>query len=1103
MKRFSWDRVPPEGRPYRPPSQRPPRLRALHRARFVGVAVASMAAGLGLGPVVAQLATTSEASAQSYNCAASTSGYTQLAESSFTASSNVSGASGVQTPITQAVSGVDSSRFTSATDEASGMTYEVNIGSAQTTGEIEMYSPDYATDYAVAYNVNVSSNGTSWTTVASCTNSVTPEIVSFGAVADQYIEAVLTAGSTKYWWSIEQFRIYNAGTGATTTTAATTTTTAGTSTTTKAMTTTTAASTTTTAPAGYSCAASTSGYTQLAESSFTASTTISSATGVQVPITQAVSRVDSSRFTSGAAQAAGMNYAVNMGSAQTVGEIQMYAPDYSADSAAGYSVEVSSNGTNWTNVATGCTGTASPETVSFPAVADQYLQVVLSTAKSTNWWSIEQFRIYRSSSGTTTTTPATTTTTTPPPSPALPTAGPFSGPGNGLCLDAAGGSPGAGNEIDAYTCNGSASQIFQEATNGTLQVLSNCVDVTGTTSGSNVELNPCSGASTQNWAVESNGEIVNNASGLCLDDPGNNTGAGAVQMEVETCTGSAQQDWTAPLAPSTTADQTSFGPNSYVFTTSMSTSSIQDTIDAIFAAQQTNQFGTERYAIMFEPGTYPIFANIGYYTSIMGLGQNPTAVNITGNVTVDAQWNGGNATENFWRSASNMEVTPSGGTEVWAVAQAGPFRRMDVQGTLQVAPTAEGYSSGGFISDSIVTGSVISGSEQQWMTRNSTIGSWSGDVWNMVFSGVKGAPAQSFPSPPYTTLATSRATREEPYIYLNSSGVYNVFVPAAESNSSGTTWTATSNTAGTSLPLSEFYVATPSDTAAQMNAALAAGEDLLFTPGIYDLNQALQVNNANTIVMGIGLPTLIPQGGVNTVDVADVEGVNVSGILFDAGTTTSAALLDVGVAGSTENYSSDPVTIDDDFFRIGGDIAGSVTTALIDNSNYSIIDDIWAWRADHGNAGTVGWTVNTADNGLIVNGNNVTGYGLFVEHFQQTEVEWYGNAGEDVFFQNENPYDPPSQAAWMDGSQDGYPAFEVEPGVTTFSGYGMGSYSYFNQGVAIENAEAFEAPATSGVVFNDILTVFLNGSGGIESVINGTGAAVNSTNGKTDVTTYS
>ncbi len=392
MRRFFWGRVLPEGSAFSPSSRRPPKLRALHRSRVVGVSVASMAAALGLGPVVAQLLTTSEASAQSYNCAASTSGYNQLAESSFTGSTSISGASGAQIPITQAVSGVDSSRFTSGTDEASGMTYEVNMGSAQSTGEIEMYAPDYATDYAVDFNVNVSANGTNWTTVASCTNATKPEIVSFTAVSDQYIEVVLTAGSTAYWWSIEQFRIYNGGTGTTTTTAATTTTTKATTTTTAptttttkatttttpattttaaATTTTTAATTTTTAASGYNCAASTAGYTQLAESSFKASTTISSATGVQVPITQAVSGVDSSRFTSGAAQAAGMNYTVNMGSAQTVGEIEMYAPDYSADSAAGYDVEVSSNGTTWTSVANGCTGTASPETVSFPAVAGQ------------------------------------------------------------------------------------------------------------------------------------------------------------------------------------------------------------------------------------------------------------------------------------------------------------------------------------------------------------------------------------------------------------------------------------------------------------------------------------------------------------------------------------------------------------------------------------------------------------------------------------------------------------------------------------------------------------------------------------------------------------
>ena len=199
----------------------------------------------------------------------------------------------------------------------------------------------------------------------------------------------------------------------------------------------------------------------------------------------------------------------------------------------------------------------------------------------------------------------------------------------------------------------------------------------------------------------------------------------------------------------------------------------------------------------------------------------------------------------------------------------------------------------------------------------------------------------------------------------------------------------------------------------------------------------------------------------------------------------------------------DPVSIDDVFFRIGGATAGEATSSLIDNSNNSLIDDVWAWRADHG-AGGGSWTSDQAANGVTVNGNNVTAYGLAVEHYQQYETVWNGQGGAVYFFQNENPYEVPSQASWMESAtQDGYPAFYLPNSVTTFQGYGMGSYSYFDQGVAIENAEAFQAPTTSGVVFHDILTVFLTGSGGIESVIDGTGAPVSSTfGGPSDVVTY-
>ena len=244
-----------------------------------------------------------------------------------------------------------------------------------------------------------------------------------------------------------------------------------------------------------------------------------------------------------------------------------------------------------------------------------------------------------------------------------------------------------------------------------------------------------------------------------------------------------------------------------------------------------------------------------------------------------------------------MEITPSAGNDRWAVAQAGPFERMDINGGLELYPASYGYASGGYIADSIVTGQASSVSQQQYYTKDSTLGSWCGSVWNMVFSGVNGAPAQSYPTPPMTTLATTPVARDIPYLYVDSSGNYNVFEPSLRTNASGPSWSPSSNTPGTSVPMSQFFVATPSNTAAQINTALAQGCNLLFTPGVYSINQTINVTNPNTVVLGLGFPTLIPTGGVDTMHIADVDGVRLQGLLFDAGTTNSNTLLQVGPAG--------------------------------------------------------------------------------------------------------------------------------------------------------------------------------------------------------------
>jgi hypothetical protein len=144
--------------------------------------------------------------------------------------------------------------------------------------------------------------------------------------------------------------------------------------------------------------------------------------------------------------------------------------------------------------------------------------------------------------------------------------------------------------------------------------------------------------------------------------------------------------------------QPDLGPNVIVFDASMPESSIQAKVDAVAAQQVSNQFGTQRYALLFEPGTYgsaadPLIFQVGYYTEVAGLGQSPGDVTINGSIDVYNQCfpTGTQATncialDNFWRSLSNLTIHVAGltgcqaNTEFWAVSQAAPMRRVDVDG---------------------------------------------------------------------------------------------------------------------------------------------------------------------------------------------------------------------------------------------------------------------------------------------------------------------------------------------------------------------------------------------------------------------------------------
>ncbi len=547
--------------------------------------------------------------------------------------------------------------------------------------------------------------------------------------------------------------------------------------------------------------------------------------------------------------------------------------------------------------------------------------------------------------------------------------------------------------------------------------------------------------------------------------------------------------WPASATPRAAAPD--FGERVTLLDPRMPAAVVQARLDAIFRRQERAHFTDERHAVLLLPGRYEADVNIGFFTQVAGLGLLPGDVTIDGHVHVEADWANGMALDNFWRGAENMAVRPRDGADRWAVSQAAPYRRMHLRGDL--ALDDGGWSSGGFVADCHIEGTIRSGTQQQWFTRNSRIGGWQGANWNMMFMGVEGAPPTSFPSPPITSLATVPVIREKPFVHVTPDGEWRVFVPGLRRRAHGPSWLGGAP-AGEDIPLSHFLIARPETPVAQINAALADGSHLLLTPGIYRLAEPLRVVRAGTVVLGLGLATLLPFAGTAALTVADVDGVTVAGLLIDAGAALSPTLLVIGPRGATADHHDRPTLLADLYVRIGGAVAGRAGTGLEINSRHVLCDNLWIWRADHGDAAAarvaVGWEVNPADDGLVVNGSDVTAYGLFVEHFRRHQVLWTGERGRTFFFQSELPYDPPSQQAYMDTARKGWSAYRVADAVQQHEGVGLGIYANFTADPTIVAESAVQAPDRPGVRFRDVTTISLGGGKGtISHPVNGCGPA--------------
>ena len=579
-----------------------------------------------------------------------------------------------------------------------------------------------------------------------------------------------------------------------------------------------------------------------------------------------------------------------------------------------------------------------------------------------------------------------------------------------------------------------------------------------------------------------------------------------------------------------------FGPNVTVFDPTMPTAEIQAKFDAVWEKQRNNEMGDDRYGLYFLPGSYgtdvPLQVKVGYYTEVAGLGAGPGDVQITGKIEsynrcFDAD---GNPTDDnpvdcfalntFWRTLSNLTIninaTGQDGcrqtANFWAVSQAVSLRRVDVKGgtlsLMDYCTAGSQFASGGFIADSRA-GTIVNGSQQQWLTRNSEVGSWSNGVWNQVFAGVVGAPDDStFPVPPYTTLDKNPLSREKPYLFVDSKGAYQVRVPSAQKNSRGITWGA-GLTRGRTIPITDFFVARPSDSVRLINNQLARGKQLILTPGVYGIDESIAIKRADTVVLGMGQATLTAIDGAIPMTIADRPGVIVAGVTIDAGLEESPVLLRVGRDNNNHSFTAsnaaNPTTLNDVYFRVGGPHIGKADVTLQVNSDNVLIDHTWVWRADHGIEGFTGgnfnnlgdnvrWETNIGRNGVVVNGNDVTATGLFVEHFQEYNTIWNGENGRVILYQNELPYDPPTQADWTtpDGTL-GWAAYKVNDKVKTHHLWGRGAYVFNRNNPQILSANGFAVPKKPGVKLTHVLTVNL-GAGTIQHVVNGIGAQVDNSN---------
>ncbi len=587
------------------------------------------------------------------------------------------------------------------------------------------------------------------------------------------------------------------------------------------------------------------------------------------------------------------------------------------------------------------------------------------------------------------------------------------------------------------------------------------------------------------------------------------------------------------------------------------------------------QWTNDHYALLIAPGVYTLpvsdddthgAVTLGYYTQILGLGKDRDDVKISPGIEVYNQCppavpgvpstdpnsqdricvtTGG--LNNFWRGVENLNMVITGAQAKsglrFAVSQAAPLRHTHISGKLVLCDWYNanhpklsgpcGYTSGGFMADVQIDNGLTPGSQQQWLTRHSTIGSSETGTWNTIFVGTKfgaqpvppvtpdghqPAPGNTWVKFPLTNLQyTPTSIREKPYLVCENCSdtsplatiEWKIAVPALRlkgsplgvDNSPATLLDVTDET---SLVINSHSGITVLD-ASQIkgiNEQLSAGKNIIFMPGVYSLEDTIIVPSTakNTIILGVGLPTLVCSKGVSCMSIQAEQGVELAGVVFEAGYINTPTLLEVGTEKNSNDNSANPNFLYDVYARIAETQLSSrtktirqTTTAVVINTNNVVGDNLWIWRGDHDKAsGTdpnpaknlVTWEQNVAQHGLIVNGDEVAIYGLAVEHFRDYQTLWYGDKGQVYFYQSEMPYDVPKLEDWTCTEanstlsvENSCASYVIGKEVKSHTAWGVGVYSYFAK-AKIQATSAIKAPNVAGISLHHVIGRWLNGQEG-------------------------